>query len=204
MKLAALLASTLAFAGCAASRAELEPIARARIASDYGSYDLRRVGIAPFEGALAEREHGKALQSAFAAELAGGVDFEVVPLDFDDLEETERQETLRRGRTSPEAILELARRYRLDGVVVGTVVELSSWPHARAGLEIDLLATETGMAIWSARVHADAARQSTREHLERWLEETRKDHGESEGADVWLLSSRRLVEFAAAQAAALL
>jgi hypothetical protein len=60
------------------------------------------------------------------------------------------------------------------------------------------------MAIWSARVHADAARQSTRDHLERWLEETRKDHGETEGADVWLLSSRRLVEFAAAQAAALL
>ncbi|MEY2746306.1 MAG: hypothetical protein RL112_1348 [Planctomycetota bacterium] len=204
MKFAAPLALVLACAGCASGRAELEPIARARVASDYASYDLRRVGVVPFEGALAEREHGKALQAAFAAELAGGVDFEVVPLSFDDIEETARQDTLRRGRTDPQAILELARRYRLDGVVVGTVVELSSWPHARAGIEVDLLATETGMAIWSARVHADAARQSTRDHLERWLEETRKDHGESEGADVWLLSSRRLVEFAAAQAAALL
>jgi len=204
MKFIATLALAFACGGCASSRADLEPIARARIASDYGSYELRRVGVAPFEGVLAEREHGKALQAAFAAELACGVEFEVVPLDLDDLEETTRQDTLRRGRTDPQAILELARRYRLDGVVVGTVVELSSWPHARAGIEVDLLATETGMAIWSARVHADAARQATREHLERWLLETRKDHGETEGAEVWLLSSRRLVEFAAAQAAALL
>lgn len=198
------VALALVLAACSATRTELEPLARARVASDYGSYSLRRVGVLPFVGETVEVEHGKALQRTFAAELVGHVPFEVVQLDLADLEEVPRHDPLRRGRTKPEAVLELARRYRLDGVLVGTVTELSTWPHARAGIEVDLVASETGMAIWSGRIHVDAAQQSTREHLERWLDDTRSTQAELEGADVWLMSPRRLVEFAAAQVAGLL
>lgn len=194
----------LLFAACTSTRAELDPIARARVASDYSTYALRRVGVLPFVGEAVEIEHGKALQRTFAAELVGHVPFEVVPLDQADLEEVEAHDPLRRGRTRPEAVLELARRYRLDGVLVGTVTELSTWPHARAGIEVDLVASETGMAIWTGRTQVDAAQQSTREHLQRWLDDTRSTQAELEGVDVWLMSPRRLVEFAAAQVAALL
>ena len=197
----AALLCVLGLMACTATRSELTPVARARVASDYGSYSLRRVGVLPFEGAAIEIDHGKELQASFVAELSTQVSWEIVSLTAADLEELPQHDSLRRGRGKPEAILELARRYRLDGIIVGTVAELSTWPQARVGIEVDLVASETGLAIWSGRVQVDAAQQLTREHLQRWLDDTRAEHAATESAEVWLMSPRRFSQFAAAQVA---
>ena len=118
----AALLCVLGLMACTATRSELTPVARARVASDYGSYSLRRVGVLPFEGAAIEIDHGKDLQASFVAELSTQVSWEIVSLTAADLEELPQHDSLRRGRGKPEAILELARRYRLDGIIVGTVL----------------------------------------------------------------------------------
>ena len=58
-----------------------------RIAADFDSYRLQRVGLVPFTGdetAFVDASH---LQAAFLGELSSTVDYEIVPLDLTDLEE---------------------------------------------------------------------------------------------------------------------
>jgi len=200
MRPAALLVLLLA-AACAGPRRG-GPLASARVAPDFATYALRRVGLVPFQGEELAPEQAHALQSAFYSEFSARAGFEVVVLDAADLAEVPKSEGYRLGEYEPRTIIAVARRYRLDAVLVGTVTDLRVFAPQRLGLEVDLVASETGLAIWAASVYLDAAQGRTREGLERW---SRKELG-AEGDDwrVGLLSPSRFVGFAAYEMARLL
>jgi hypothetical protein len=95
-------------------------------------------------------------------------------------------------------VLALARRYNLDALFVGTVSDVQSFPPQKLALELDLVAVETGLAIWSAEAYLDVSQERVRAELEQWHGRERAASEESESWELTLLSPRRFAQFAAA------
>lgn len=193
MRAVALLSLLLLSAACAASGPRSSaPLAKAHVALDVHTYALHRVGLVPVLGRELDPEYADVLQEALAAELAGAVPFETVTLGPADLEEVPPSEPHRRGSYTARTILETARRFRLDGVLVITAGDVQLFRPLRLGLRADLIAAETGAVVWSASVSLDAQSERTREGLEAFYEDA-----EGERWELSLLSPRRFARFAA-------
>lgn len=195
-----LLALAALLGACAAVRPIGPPaiLASAKVVPDFDSYVIRRVGLVPFTGEHLTREQSEQLQSAFFAEIGATTSYEMVSLDQYDLAEVPSSEPYRRGWYQPRTIIDLARRYNLDGLVIGTVTDQQFFPPQRLGLQIDLVASETGLVVWSSSVHLDAARAEVRKSLEAW---SRSQLGDQVHQD-WrliLISPRAFARFAAYQ-----
>jgi hypothetical protein len=199
-----LCALGLGLASCVTTRADVGNLAQASVASDFHTYGLKRVGLLPFQGEGLDTDSARELQAAFATELAAGSELEIVPLNQSDLEEVARSEPFRRGSIKPATVLALARRYRLDGLFAGSVSERRGYAPQRLCVDLDLVASETGLAIWSASAHLDASDERVRMGLQQWIEKSHGGENANEGLEIYLLSPRRFAQFAAAQIAALL
>jgi len=195
--------TVLGLVGCAgpASRPPI-PIGTARAAADFESYDLRRVGVMPPQGDGLDPDFVLALRDSLAGAFSAETSYELLPLGAAELESVGTLDPVRTGKTRPETILEVARRTGLDGLLTARVVDLRPYEPVRLGIEVDLIAVETGLVIWSSQVRVDTGDAYTLEAIAAWQGSTRAG-GEAERA-VDLLSPRRLGEFAAAQVAMLL
>ncbi len=190
----------LAAGGCLAPMEDSVPIlATAEVADDFESYEIRRVGLLPFAGEGLTDADRQGLQAAFCAEIARFAPYEVVLLGEGDLEAIEKSDPYRRGWYRPRTILSIAQRYQLDAILFGTVTSRRFYRPQSLGMTIDLVAAETGLAIWSSSVYLDAADPRVREGIEAFYrsedEDTRR---------VALLSPERFARFAAFQVASLL
>lgn len=197
-----LLAAAVLLGGCVVTPPVGAPkiLASARVVPDLDSYVIQRVGLVPFTGEHLTIEQAEQLQSAFFAELRATTSFEIVPLDRFDIEEIPSSEPYRRGWYRPRTIIDLARRYHLDGLAIGTVTDLQYFLPQRLGIQMDLVASETGTVVWSSSVHLDAARAEVRRSLEAW---SRSQLGDEVHED-WrliLISPRAFARFAAFQVA---
>ena len=144
------------------------------------------------------------LQDSFLAEVGNATNYEVVRLRTVDLAEIPGSEPYRRGWYRPETILSLARRFKLDGMLVGTVTQLNPYPPQSLGLDIDLVSTETGLVIWHGSIHLDAADERVRDSLEDYFETKNAAVGSKESIGLTMISPRRFARFAAHQVAQLL
>ena len=93
---------------------------------------------------------------------------------------------------------------RVDAILFGTVTQSRFYPPQILSLQIDLVAAETGVVIWSSAVHLDANDKRVLEGLEIYY--GRKTAGD-ESAPSWevsLLSPERFARFGAFQIACLL
>ncbi|MEM7306779.1 MAG: hypothetical protein AAF682_08915 [Planctomycetota bacterium] len=198
-------ALALALSACASTVAPMPTLATARVVDDFDTYRLGRVGLMPFEGEDLTDEQSAALEAAFFTELSHSTPFELVTLDTADLEEIRVSEPYRRGWYRPETILGLSRRYSLDAVLFGTVTQSQFFPPQKLSVQVDMVAAETGLVIWSSSVHLDASERRVRDGLEAYF--TDPDGRESDEGQDWrlsLLSPSRFAQFAAFQVATLL
>lgn len=203
MRALLLLACCAGLAACASTRADVGNLAHASVTSDFQSYGLKRVGLLPFQGEAIDVQAGRELQAAFATELSTGSGLEIVPLSQADLEEVAKSEPFRRGSIKPATVLALAKRFRLDGLFTGTVTDLRGYAPLRLCVDLDLIASETGLSVWSASAHLDASDERVQRGLEQWVKKSRSAAAD-EGSEIYLMSPRRFAQFAAAQIAALL
>jgi hypothetical protein len=201
-----LLLGLLALGGCSSLvQNRIEHFATGQIASDFNTYSVRRVGLLPVIGRSMDQEHAELLQSAFFVELSKETNFDIVPLTERDLEEIDHTESYVRGAYEPEMVIALARRFRFDGMFVGTVVDYQFYTPQKISVELELVATETGAAIWTSEVHLDSSVPRVRKSLEAFYQEG--GAGETESGDGWrlaLISPRLFAQFAAWQVAQLL
>lgn len=178
----------------------------ARIAADFESYTVGRVGLLPFRAiessgsALASHEVG-ALETSFHAELATATNYDLIPLRAQDLDAVLPPDPFRDGWYTPDAIRALRDRFRLDGLMVGTVTSRRVTPPQVLGVQLDLISCETGATIWSGDLMLDAGRQPVREAVAIWSKEAL---GDNDGGAMVLLSPRKFAHFAAFQLARLL
>ena len=181
-----------------------EPLADAQFTRDFESYRLGRVGFLPL--ALCSEEdlsidQARTLQAALLLELAQVADFEVVRLDTNDLDEIPGSEPYRRGRYLPRTILELARRYDLDGLFVGTVTHMQAFPPQALALSLDLVSCETGMVLWTSSLRLDADDQQVHRSLAAWSSQQGHELDDDESVQLTLISPSRFARFAAYEVA---
>ncbi len=195
------LCSLVTVAGCAAVRKTVEPLALVRVAEDRDQFELRRVAILPIESRDLRPDDEQAFQGALALQLGEHLHAEFLLLSRGDAAEIPDNDAFRTGRIEPKAVIGLAQRYNLDGLITVHVTERRTYAPQRLGLEVELTACDTGLPIWNASLRLDAAQQRTLDSLHAWFENERGSHDVNETVDLYLLSPRRFAEFAAAQVA---
>jgi len=183
----------------------VDHLAKAQVASDFDTYQIHRVGLMPVVGRSLDRDHADLLQSAFFTELSLQTPYEIVPLDSRDLEEVNQGEPYYRGRYDPKMVIDLGRRFRFDAMLIGTVIDYKFYSPLRLSLQLDLIATETGAAIWSSSVQLDASVERVQDAIEAFY----KDSGaiaaeDGDGWEIALLSPQLFAQFGAWQIAKLL
>ncbi len=184
---------------------EVEHLARAQVASDFNTYKLHRVGLLPICGRDLDHDHAKMVQEAFYTELSLKTPFEVVPLDARDLEEVRQGESYIRGRYDPNMVIDLARRFRFDGMLIGTVIDHEFYTPLRLSVQMELVSTETGAAIWSSSVQLDASSSRVQEAIEAFYHDSAAvETADGDGWEIALLSPRLFAQFAAWQVARML
>lgn len=196
-------------AGCAIHKPKVKlpeepPLAAVARTPDSEGYPLRRVGLLPFTGADLDIPRGNELQRVFAMELSQRADYEVVALDELDLEAVDVSDPLRRGYYRPATIIELARRYRLDGLLVGTVTEQRTYTPQRLCLQLELVVAETGQAIWNATIALDSGSERVKRSIDVWCTNLRSEGVAPESSELVLLSPARFAHFAAYEVARVL
>ena len=192
--LTALLA--LGASGCLTPLDPIMPdLARAQVASDLDTYRLERIGLLPFSGEVLPARRRAELQQALHTELSGAGPYELVLLTEKDLAEIETSEPYKRGWYRPRTIIDLSQRYQLDGLLVGTVTQLRFYPPQILGLQVDLVASETGLVVWSAQVHLDAEDRMVRQGLDIFYSGDR----DRQAGKLALLSPERFARFAVFQ-----
>ena len=183
--------------GCRSTPPDPGPLASSTLAADFGTYRIARVGLLPFVGRDLGPEGAANLQSAFLQELGRVMPYELVPLAAGDLDEVDPSQPYLRGRYDPRAVLEVARRFRLDALLVGTVTHNQPYPPQALGVEVELVATETGLPLWTSSVHLDAGDARVRRRLELWQASHKADAGGRESVQLILVSPERFARFAA-------
>ncbi len=198
-----MLLITVVAASCASMETrEMVPIGTAKASADFASYDLRRVGVLPPRGENLDADLSDALRDALRAAFAAETPYEMIPIGASELESLDNPDSTRTGRTEPRIVLEVARRAGLDAILATRVVDLRFYEPVRLGLEVDLIAVETGLVTWSAQVRVDVGDLRTLDAIQSWQESRRAGNESDRAVDV--LSPRRIGEFAAAQVAMLL
>jgi hypothetical protein len=193
----AAFALTGALGGCSTTAPSEPWLASARTATDFDSYHLARIGLLPFRGAQVDAAQSLALQQAFSFELSRTAPFEVVLLSPADLAEARASDPYTHGEYQTRGVLEIAQRFRLDGLMMGTVTDMQVYTPQALAMQVELVSCETGLAIWSARVHLDSTDARTRDQLERFAGTEPDDDEHSAAAQLSWLSPARLARFAA-------
>lgn len=198
-----LVAAALCVGACKSGKADAPILARATIAEDFSTYRLRRVGVMPFQGASVGAEQSTDMQSVLGAEIQAAAPYEIVLLGVRDLEEVRAADAHRLGWYPPETVIALSRRYRLDALVFGTVTRQQQFPPQQLDVQVDLVAAETGVPVWSALVQLDAADPRVQDGLCAFYG-TKGDDSGRPGWRIALLAPNRFARFAAWQVASLL
>lgn len=191
----------LVLCACVSSGRLARDLATGQVATDYDSYRLQRVGLVPFGGDELSIDQAQVMQSAFFSEVSRRKRFEVVPLERADLEEIPESEPYRRGVYKPQSVIDLSRRYNLDAVLVGTVTDFQSFPPLRLSVQVDMVASETGLVIWSSSVHLDARDQRVKNSIKTLYSDPRE---EGSSWEITLLSPSLFAQFAAYEISQLL
>lgn len=172
---------------------EAPALASAKVASDYQTYHLKRVGVLPVDGGEISADESRELQHIVFNEFNELVDFELVMLSRGDLAEVVSSEPYLRGGYRGETVLGISKRFNLDGILVTTVSQRQSYPPQKLNMQADLVATETGMTIWHGAVTLQADRPEVRLGVEAYY-----GNGLPMSDDSWtsaLLSPSRFARF---------
>jgi hypothetical protein len=176
-------------------------LARSRSAPDIASYRVQRVAVVPFTGADLTPQRATELENSLALELAPRATFELVQLSNADLAEIPRAEPWRRGWYAAGTLLEIADRFKVDAILVGTVREWSVYTPQRIATQIELVSCETGMVAWSSAVELDARDERVRKAIEAWYALELDSHDAPGDEALALLSPQQFARFAAREMA---
>lgn len=129
---------------------------------------VRRIMVLPFEAAPGVRVQEGELRGAFLGAMANIQKFEVVPLPDGTDDNRQLYEGLRRGRIPAPALVELGKRYRVDGVMLGTITNYRAYTPQQLGLRLQLTSLHSGSTVWAAEGHYDANDAGTQSDLQHF------------------------------------
>jgi hypothetical protein len=200
LSLAVLLAVCATSACRSTAPREVPVLSTARVAPDFETYVLRRVGLLPVTGQV-DTGAAQMVQEELFAALSRSTPYEIVVLDPADLEEVRANDPLRSGAHRPATLIELSRRFRLDGLVFAQVTHRRTFQPLALSLHAELVTSETGQVLWASSVHLDATDERVRLGLQGFYAREHRSEDGGAGWELALLSPLRFARFAAHQIA---
>ena len=129
------------------------------------------------------------------AELRKLQAFDVLALPDGNDEDQEVRAALLRGRLSVSAMVELARRFRADAILTGTVLQYRPYVPPVFGLRLQLLSVHTGGVVWAAEGIYDAGDATTRLDIRHYCAHVAAPETSLHGWEMTTLSHRRFIRF---------
>ena len=160
--------------------------------------DLRkvhRVMVLPFAPAPGVKADAATIRKCFVTELAKLQRFELVPLPEGAGEDSELYQSLRRGRISTEALATLGKRYRIDGVLLGTITGNRPYKPPHLGLRVQLVSLHSATAVWATEVFYDTADSATIDDLQHFAGTFAAPEDSMHGWELTLISPSRFATF---------
>ena len=156
---------------------------------------VRRIMVLPFDTAPGVDESVVRLRDEFVGEIAKIHKFEVVPLPDGNEKDRELYAGLRRGRISADGLVEIGKRYNVDGIMLATVTAFRPYQPQHLGLRLQLTSLHSGTTVWAADGHYDAGDAATMSDLEHYAETFRSEEQSMHGWRINLLSPQRFAAF---------
>jgi len=190
-----LLVPLLAATGCAITRVPSPKPINWYLGHRNDVVGVRRIMLLPFRAAAGVQADTHVVRESFLAELAKIQRFELIPLPTGTAEDDKIYRALTRGRISAESLVALAKRYKLDGVLVGTVTSYRPYLPPHLGLRTKLFSVHSGSFIWAAEGLYDANDVRTMEDLEHYQETFLAAESSMHGMRMNLLSPRKFAAY---------
>jgi hypothetical protein len=157
--------------------------------------NVRRVVVLPFTAAAGLVADTGLVRAAFLDELTKLQRFEVVPLPEAAPEDERLYRSLERGRLSTQDLVELGARYRVDGLILGTVTSWRPYLPPHLGLRVHLLSIHSATQVWAAEGLYDAADGAVREDLEEYAATFAAEEASLHGSEIHLISPRKFARY---------
>jgi hypothetical protein len=158
---------------------------------------VHRVMFLPLVPAPGVNAPADALRAAVLDELAKIQRFELVPLPEHNDEDDAIYHAVLQGEQPLSALVSLGRRYRIDGVVLGTITSYRAYPPAHLGLRLELVSLHSGRAVWAAEGHYDAAEEATSADVQHFARSYLAKEASMHGWEINVISPTRFASFVA-------
>ena len=156
---------------------------------------VRRVMALPFDLAPGVEADSFTVRQTFLQELTKIGRFELVPLPAGGEVDRDIYKTLFRGRLSTEAIVELGKRYQLDGVLMVTITSYRPYKPPHMGLRTQLLSIHSASTVWAADATYDSNDAATIEDLQHYAGSFAAEEETMHGWQINLISPTKFASF---------
>jgi hypothetical protein len=190
-----LLAALLGTTGCAFTRLPSPKPVNWYLGHRNDVIGVRRIMVLPFREAAGVQADNQVVRDAFLAELSKLQRFELIPLPTGTEEDERIYRALTHGRVSAESLVALAKRYKLDGVLVGTITSYRPYLPPHLGLRTKLFSVHSGSFIWAAEGLYDANDARTMEDLEHYQQSFLAAESSMHGVRINLLSPQKFATY---------
>jgi hypothetical protein len=153
---------------------------------------FRRVLLAPLHREDAGEREEHVLRQALAAAMTANRIFEVVPISRRELADIAIERPRTKGTFGTEDLLELSRRFGVDGVLTGTLSQFRVYPQMQVGLRLHLIDCRTGRVAWGTDSFLDAADPRVARDAHNYYDLDFNDRGRSLAQEEKILISPRL------------
>jgi hypothetical protein len=156
---------------------------------------VRRVVVLPVAGEHVPETLRKHLQRSMEAAIASTQRFQVVPLPAVLDEDRHLLESELSGRLSTSGLVDLAKRYQVDGVVLCRVHAFQPYKPPTLGMQSQLVSIHSGDTVWAVDATYDAGREDVRLDLREFCENELAQIESLHGWDLLRLSPRLYGEY---------
>lgn len=156
---------------------------------------VRRVLALPVAGEEAPVDFLDALGENFRAELAASHRFQVVPIGREDQDEKLLWQSERKGRLSVDALVDLGKRFQVDGVLMVRVTSYRPYLPPSLGIQVQLVSVHSGDAVWAVDETFDSGQEHVRQDVQVYVKDYMAPDPSLHETEMVQLSPRRYAQY---------
>lgn len=165
---------------------------------------VRRVMCLPFLGEHAPDDIREHVRASFLREIAESGRLQILPLPRLSDEEVGIFLSEQTGRIDAKQLVDLARRFHLDGILIGRITTFSDVAPPQLGLRAALVSVHSGSVVWAVDQVFNAGKEQCRQDLFRYYDNVLVEEASRHGPELLMLSPRMFCDYAVARVVATL
>lgn len=152
---------------------------------------VRRVLVLPLVGPAVPLDYLKSFGAELRNTLSGAARFQVLDLDTRDPDQVKLWETEKSGHLSLDALVDLGRKFAVDGVLLARITHFRAYLPPSIGVHLQLVSVHSGEAIWVVDQVFDSRRERIRLDTMRYAHDELAPETSLHDAEMVQLSPRR-------------